>query len=639
VPVSQVTVSLSAEEAGVLAVLLPHLAVAAVDRAEIGGGLVSIWAHAAADGAACPDCGVWCTKVQDSYTRRLRDAAAGGRRVLIWLLVRLLRCGNADCPRKSFAEQPEGLASRHARKTPLLAGQLAAVAGELAGRAGARLAGAVLAAEVSRHTLIRVLMAAPEPAAGPVRVLGADDFSLRRGRTYATLLADMQAGRPVDVLPDREAATLRAWLQAHPEVEVICRDRAGAYAQAARDGAPGAVQVADRWHLWHNLCGYVRAAVARHRDCLAGPGCRAPDPHQDQDQDQDQQAGAGMPADPDAVIRGRHAAVRRLRAGGATLAGAAAALGLSEQRTSRFWRAATAEELLAVRSASALDPYKPYLRQRLDQDPDARTSALHREITARGYAGSYGTSYAWLAMLKLAAPPRPPAPPDPAAVTGWILQDPARLAPASTAALDAITARCPVISALAGHASAFAVMLLHRHGSTSLDAWLDAAAAGPAAADLQPFLNGIRHDYQAVRNGLTLPLELRAPRRPQHPHQAPQTPDVRPRQLPAPPQAHPPDHRKHQPVTIQKYATEPISSAQVSARHGCPKIFYKTWSGSPSHSHHPPPPHQGGDRAAIDSRRKWPAWCICGSPSCLRDSMSESAGVEVVGLNRSPCSR
>jgi transposase len=502
VPVSQVTVSLSAEEAGVLAVLLPHLAVAAVDRAEIGGGLVSIWAHAAADGAACPDCGVWCTKVQDSYTRRLRDAAAGGRRVLIWLLVRLLRCGNADCPRKSFAEQPEGLASRHARKTPLLAGQLAAVAGELAGRAGARLAGAVLAAVGSRHTLIRVLMAAPEPAAGPVRVLGADDFSLRRGRTYATLLADMQAGRPVDVLPDREAATLRAWLEAHPEVEVICRDRAGAYAQAARDGAPGAVQVADRWHLWHNLCGYVRAAVARHRDCLAGPGCRAPDPHQDQDQDQ--QAGAGMPADPDAVIRGRHAAVRRLRAGGATLAGAAAALGLSEQRTSRFWRAATAEELLAVRSASALDPYKPYLRQRLDQDPDARTSALHREITARGYAGSYGTSYAWLAMLKLAAPPRPPAPPDPAAVTGWILQDPARLAPASTAALDAITARCPVISALAGHASAFAVMLLHRHGSTSLDAWLDAAAAGPAAADLQPFLNGIRHDYQAVRNGLTL---------------------------------------------------------------------------------------------------------------------------------------
>jgi hypothetical protein len=89
--VSQVSVSLSAEEAGVLVlVLLPHLA-AAVDRAEASGGLVSIWVHATAGGAACPDCGTWCTAV------------------------RLLRCGNAECPRGSFAGQPEGLAGQGRR--------------------------------------------------------------------------------------------------------------------------------------------------------------------------------------------------------------------------------------------------------------------------------------------------------------------------------------------------------------------------------------------------------------------------------------------------------------------------------------------------------------------------------------------
>ena len=106
--VSQVSVSLSAGEAGVLGVLLPHLAVAAVDRAVVGGGLVSIWVHAAADGAACPDCGTWCTTVAGGYTRRLRDAPAGGRRVLIWLAVRLLRCGNPGCARRASPSSRRG---------------------------------------------------------------------------------------------------------------------------------------------------------------------------------------------------------------------------------------------------------------------------------------------------------------------------------------------------------------------------------------------------------------------------------------------------------------------------------------------------------------------------------------------------
>jgi len=312
----------------------------------------------------------------------------------------------------------------------------------------------------------------------------------------------------VDVLPDREAGTVAAWLGAHPEVEVICRDRAGAYAEAARDGAPQAVQVADRWHVWHNLCEYAGKAVARHQGCLDGPGCAGPARQQEQPQGQQpQEQAAGVPAGLEAVIRERHAAVHQLRAAGKTLPEAAAALGLSRQLTGRFWRAASAGALLKVRGVSALDPWKPYLRQRWDAGI-TKIAVLHREITALGYAGSEPTTYAWLALLKLAAPPKPPAPPSRQQVTGWMLTDPARLDDGQQAQLTAILGRCPELDALARHVTAFAKILTRRaggHPGAGLDDWLAAAGTSPGQPELASFANGIRRDYQAVRNALTMP--------------------------------------------------------------------------------------------------------------------------------------
>jgi transposase len=504
VSLSQCAVPLCAETLGFL---LPHLAAVAPGHAREAAGRVFLLVRAVAGEVPCPGCGTVSGQVHGRYQRRLHDVPAGGRDVVICLEARRFRCVNPGCGKVTFAEQPPGLASRFARRTPPLTAALAAVAAALCGRAGSRLAAALGIAAPSRQTMIRLLMAIPlpEPAAAP-EALGVDDFALRKGHVYGTVLIDMATGEVVDLLPDREAATLKGWLEARPGTAVICRDRAGAYADGAREGAPGAVQVADRWHLWHNLCDRAAEAAAAHRgSCLAA----APE-GQDQAEHQEPQAPDPAPGlDPvrpglAARTRRRHAEVHQLLSAGHSQAATARALGLSRPTVRKYAGAASPGEVTPAARESALDPFKPYLIQQWNAG--TRDAAiLHAQIKARGYAGSDQPVRRFVRPFRHlpAAPPAPPQIPSARKIASWLATRPGDLAEDDAAALAAVTAACPHLQELHGHIRGFAKMMTSLTGYKDLDNWLDAADAS-SLPPLRSFARGIRRDHDAVLSGLTL---------------------------------------------------------------------------------------------------------------------------------------
>jgi len=516
---------------GLLTALFPHLAGLRVHRVEDRGDAVVIWASCRAGTACCPRCGQGSSRVHGGYTRMVADGAAGGRPVLIALRVRRFRCLRESCPVVTFAEQAGGVSARYRRRSVPLLAMLAGFGLEAAGRPAARLAG-MLGIVVHPATVLRLVAAAPEPevTAAP-EVLGVDDFALAKGQVYGTVLVDMRTGDVVDLLPDREAATVQAWLTAHRGARVICRDRAGNYAEGARDGAPDAIQVADRWHLWHNLADYAEKTVAGHRGCLKdqpasgdadggtdAAGAAGPPGQEPPGQEPSAQAGGALAA-ADGVLdacgrerrlvtrtRERYAEIHRRLDAGESLSAISRITGLDRQTVQRFARAGSAEELLgkATRRESKLDQFKPYLHQRWNEGlTDA--AALHAELREQGWAGSEQTVRRYVRPFRqaLAAPDPAPAVPKTRQITRWLLTRPDHLQPDEQAQLQAIRTRCPHIDALAGHVTAFAEMMTARTGSRDLEAWLAAVEADDQAG-LRSLAVGIRNDQQAVTNGLTL---------------------------------------------------------------------------------------------------------------------------------------
>jgi transposase len=486
---------------------------------------VIILAHMNTPKALCPTCGHVSTRIHSYYIRCPRDLPVGECRVALHLRVRRFRCLNATCVRQTFGERMPTFLAVYAQRTLRLTTTLHQIGLALGGEAGARLTHR-LRMPTSAATLLRILRQQVDAQVGTPRVLGVDDFALRKGKTYGTLLLDLEQHRPIDLLPNRTATTLRHWLQTHRGIEVIVRDRSTEYARGASEGAPTAQQVADRWHLLQNLRQMLERLFTRMTGSLRHlPERAAQSPAPD---------GAattrvvsfwrthGEAASSQARRQQRlqrYTEVQRLRQAGHNILQITRLLGLAAGTVRKYFYAISfPERAQRAPRASMLDPYLPYLHKR-QQAGCENAQQLWRELRDQGYPGTRKQVERWLQQRRTQPapttprtirhaqqhqPPRQPGQPQrilpsPKQLAWLFIQDRAQLTPAETALLHQLCQH-PDLQTSYPLVQQF-VFMVRQHAAAQLDDWL-AACAATQVASLQTFAAGIQQDYAAVRAAL-----------------------------------------------------------------------------------------------------------------------------------------
>ena len=499
--------------------------------------------------AACPACAQPSTRVHGHYTRRLADLPCQKRPVRVCLEVRRFRCATHGCPRTTFAERFPTLTHAYARRTLRQAEALTEIAFAQGGKAGAKLAKR-LAMPTSRDSLLRLMRSSEIPKRKTPRVLGLDDFAWKKGDRYGTLLVDLEAHSPVEVLPDREAASVVRWLRAHRGVKIISRDRAGTYAEAATRGAPRAKQVADRYHILGNLRDALKGTLARKPESLpeveaergeprssSQPSTGSPQPSHLPDERRQEDAPAGTSPDQGAFVPGarkltvaeqrrqisranrllRYEQIVALHQAGLSQRMIARHLHVSRKVVRRSLTAgAFPERAPKGRRQSKLDQYLPYLRKRWEEGCHNGLQ-LARELQAQGFRGSASLVRRLIGdwRARLPGPPervrgkkRQAVPPakrrlSPRHASWLFVTDQAQLTADQRALIERICQTNADLQELYQLGQDFVLMVKQRQ-ARRLDDWL-ARAHQSSSVELRGFASGIKRDYAAVKAALSLP--------------------------------------------------------------------------------------------------------------------------------------
>lgn len=475
--------------------------------------------------AVCPTCCSETQKIHSHYQRTLADVSWESLQVCLKLTTKKFFCANHSCQRRIFTQRLPTDVQPWARLTKRLNLQLTKIGLALGGLPGSRLT-KHLGIKVSRQTLLRLVIKTPTPSYEVPKVLGVDDWAYRKHHTYGTILVDLEKRQAIDLLSDRTTSTLAQWLETHPGIEIISRDRAKAYQKGASLGCPRAIQVADRFHLLQNLAQMLEVVLNQHRKLFKNvESAINTRPKVDGDRVVDQP----LPPPPPQKKAVELATLRRderkqkyeqvwaLQEQGYQGKAIARKLGIGKTTVFRYLRTPTFPERKgrSDKGCGAVSPDKKYLLEQCNSGCHD-TKKLYREIQAQGYEGSYCTVARYTCRLREAQGFKPRQKPTQSLpkvfepkksfltvrrAVWLVLRRPSEQSEGAKQALSLLKQQHPHLQTAIQLTEKFA-NLVRGQQPDQLDEWLNSAEQSQIKAVLG-FATKLRDDLDAVRNGVT----------------------------------------------------------------------------------------------------------------------------------------
>lgn len=451
----------------------------------------------------CPLCGILSKRVHSHYRRRAWDLPWCKWPVQLIVYTRRFFCDTPECPRRIFAEPFPEILLPHARQTQRLRVTLLELAHASNAEMAARVA-KLLGFCTSPDTLIRQQREESFSLSSPSQVLGIDEFALRRGSTYATLIVDLERHRPIDVVEDRKAAPVAQWLTVHPETKVIARDRAEAYALAGRTGAPQAIQVADRFHLVHNVGDALRELAQSRRWRAAEVPIHQDSPPARTALSSTTTGEETPERQPTSIRTQKWEAVHKLREEGQSMKRIARELHMNH-RIVRKYLALDYPPVYGPRrpQATKLSNHLAYIQERWNQGCRS-VQQLYDELVQHGYNGSRSRLYDVVHLWRPSPAPSSAPSPKPPSLSHWLLLRPSQqLTSSEKEELEQVLQVNPPLALGYRLKESFHKLVANRN-IAELDHWLEEAAH----SDLPPFktlARTFRQDYEAVKAALILP--------------------------------------------------------------------------------------------------------------------------------------